>query len=111
MRRSALVVFVSILVARHLSGQTSSATTHAAGTIRARDVARRIGIIADDSMLGRDTPSRGLELTAEYVAGQFRSFGLAPGGDSSSWLQVYPVSRRRLDPAGSKMVFSVGHKE
>ena len=39
--------------------------TRAAASITAADVARRIGIIADDSMLGRDTPSRGLELTAQ----------------------------------------------
>jgi hypothetical protein len=111
MRRSALAVLVSVSMAGRLSGQTGTAAAHAAGTITAQDVARRIGIIADDSMLGRDTPSRGLELTAEYVAGQFRSFGLAPGGDSSSWLQRYPVSRRRLDPARSRMVLSVGQKD
>ena len=49
--------------------------------ITAADVARRVGILAHDSMLGRDTPSRGLELTAQYVADQFRRFGLKPGGD------------------------------
>src|SRR3954454_20986842 len=71
MRRSALVVLVSLSMAGPLSSQTGSAATHAAGTITAQDVARRIGIIADDSMLGRDTPSRGLELTAKLVAGPF----------------------------------------
>jgi Peptidase family M28 len=111
MRRSALVVLVSISTAGHVSSQTTPAATHAAGSITPQDVARRIGIIADDSMLGRDTPSRGLEMTAEYVAGQFRSFGLAPGGDSSSWLQRYAVSRRRLDPTRSRMVLSVGRNE
>jgi hypothetical protein len=111
MRRSALAILVSASLSGHLSAQTGTAEAHAAGSITAADVARRIGIIADDSMLGRDTPSRGLELTAEYVAGQFRSFGLAPGGDSSSWLQRYPVSRRRLDPTRSHMVFSVGQNE
>ena len=35
------------------------------------DLMTRLYIFADDSMLGRDTPSRGLELTARYVAGQF----------------------------------------
>ena len=56
--------------------QTTQPAVQAARSITAVDVARRIGVIADDSMLGRDTPSRGLELTAEYVAAQFRRFGL-----------------------------------
>jgi hypothetical protein len=93
------------------SAQTSSGATRAAGTITSSDVARRIGIIADDSMMGRDTPSRGLELTAAYVAAQFQSFGLRPGGDSSTFLQRYPVSRRRLDLPRSRVVFASGGAE
>jgi hypothetical protein len=77
-------------------------------TISASDVARRIGIIAHDSMLGRDTPSRGHELTAQYVADQFRRFGLEPGGESGTWLQRYPITRRRLELAGSKVLLRMG---
>jgi hypothetical protein len=58
--------------------QTAAPADAGAASITAADVARRVGIIADDSMMGRDTPSRGLELTAAYVADQFRSFGLRP---------------------------------
>ena len=91
-----------------LLGQTAAPLKQAAGTITGPDVARRIGIIADDSMMGRDTPSRGLELTAHYVADQFRAFGLRPGGDSGSWFQRYPISRRRLDLAQSRVTLSGG---
>ncbi|MBA3319271.1 MAG: M20/M25/M40 family metallo-hydrolase [Gemmatimonadales bacterium] len=80
----------------------------AASTITPSDVARRIGILAHDSMLGRDTPSRGLELTARYVADQFRRFGLRPGGENGAWLQRYPITRRRLHLAGSQVVLRVG---
>jgi hypothetical protein len=97
---------VSIPVA--LRAQTAAPLTHAAATNRASDVARRIGIIADDSMMGRDTPSRGLELTAQYVADQFRAFGLRPGGDSGTWFQRYPITLRRLDLARSRVSFSAG---
>jgi hypothetical protein len=81
----------------------SSAVTEAAGTITAADVARRINIIADDSMMGRDTPSPGLELTAAYIAAQFKAFGLAPAGDSNGYLQRYPLIRRRLKVEESYM--------
>jgi hypothetical protein len=68
-------------------------------------VAHRIGVIADDSMLGRDTPSKGLEQTAKYIADQFRSFGLAPGGEDGTWFQRYPITRRRLALDSSRLVF------
>jgi hypothetical protein len=80
----------------------------AAASITASDVARRVGILAHDSMLGRDTPSRGLELTAQYVADQFRRFGLEPGGDNGGWFQRYPITRRRLDLASSRVVLRAG---
>jgi hypothetical protein len=57
-------------------------------------------------MLGRDTPSRGLELTAQYVADQFKNFGLRPGGDAGSWFQRYPITERRLDLGRSRVVFA-----
>ncbi|MGH7580745.1 MAG: M28 family peptidase, partial [Gemmatimonadales bacterium] len=86
------------------AAEPAAPAADAARTITASDVARRIGIIAHDSMLGRDTPSRGLELTARYVADQFRRFGLRPGGEDGTWFQRYPITRRRLDLAGSKVV-------
>ena len=80
----------------------------AAATITTSDVARRVGIIAHDSMLGRDTPSRGLEITAQYVAEQFRRFGLRPGGENGGWLQRYSITRRRLELASSRVVLQMG---
>ena len=89
-----------------LTAQTSASHSKGAASITASDVARRLGVIAHDSMLGRDTPSRGLELTAKYVANQFRAFGLRPRGDRGSWLQRYSITRRRLDPSRSHVVFA-----
>src|SRR5215207_8158332 len=100
------LVFAALPVA--LIAQTSAPLSRAAATLTAGDVARRVGIIADDSMMGRDTPSRGLELTARYVADQFRSFGLRPGGDQGTWFQRYTIRRRRLELERSQVVFSTG---
>ena len=43
---------------------------------------QHIEVLAADSMKGRDTPSRELELSAEYIAQRFRQFGLEPIGGS-----------------------------
>jgi hypothetical protein len=104
-------LFGLLLAATPLAAQTAAPVSRAAATITAADVARRIGIIADDSMMGRDTPSRGLDLTAQYVANQFQRFGLRPGGDSSSWFQRYPITRRRLDLQESRVVFTAGSRQ
>lgn len=104
-----LLVPALALAAGPLAAQTAAPTAaRAAATITAADVARRIGIIADDSMLGRDTPSRGLDLTARYVANQFRRFGLRPGGDGGGWYQRYPIKRRQFDRDGSRVVLAAG---
>jgi hypothetical protein len=46
-----------------------------------------IDFLADDLLEGRDTGSRGHEIAARYVASQFESFGLAPGGQDGDWYQ------------------------
>ncbi len=41
-----------------------------------------LSFIASDLLEGRDTPSRGLDIAAEYIAAQFRTAGLEPAGGS-----------------------------
>jgi Zn-dependent M28 family amino/carboxypeptidase len=56
-------------------------------------IRRHVNVIADDSMLGRNTPSRGLEMTAAYIASQFKRLGLKPGGDSGTYIQRYWLAK------------------
>jgi hypothetical protein len=46
--------------------------------ITAARIAHHIEVLADDSLLGRGTPSRGLDAAAAYVAAEFRRAGLHP---------------------------------
>jgi len=108
MRRLLLAGFVLATGPLTALAQTAAPADAGAASITAADVARRIGIIADDSMMGRDTPSRGLELTAAYVADQFRSFGLRPAGDSGTFLQRYAITRRRFEAESSAVTFASG---
>lgn len=82
----------------------------AAETITPADLFQRLGIIAHDSMMGRDTPSPGLEKTARYIADQFEQFGLKPGGESGSWFQRYPLEQRYTDVEHSRVMFVAGGK-
>jgi Zn-dependent M28 family amino/carboxypeptidase len=73
----------------------SNSVAQGAESVTAADVKKHIFVIANDSMMGRDTPSPGLEMTARYIAARFQAAGLKPGGDNGSYLQRYPVRRRR----------------
>jgi len=73
--------------------QAQAPVQRAAQTISSEDIRRRIGIIADDSMRGRDTPSPELDKVAQYIAREYRRLGLKPGGENGSFLQRYSIDR------------------
>ncbi len=51
--------------------------------ISAADLKANLSFLASDALEGRDTPSRGLDIAAEFIASRFRKSGLEPvSGDS-----------------------------
>ena len=75
------------------AGQSQATIDSAVNSITPHDILGRIAVIAADSMRGRSTPSPGLELTAAYIADQFRRVGLAPAGDGSGYIQRFSLLR------------------
>jgi hypothetical protein len=59
-----------------------------------------VSFLASDVLEGRDTPSRGLDVAAEYIAAQFRRAGLEPAGDDGYFQTASIVlpSRNRDQP-------------
>ena len=62
--RHALRVFSLLLLPSVVAGQSPASVQRAVQSITPDDIRRRIAIIADDSMRGRDTPSPELEQVA-----------------------------------------------
>jgi Zn-dependent M28 family amino/carboxypeptidase len=58
--------------------------------------------LADDAFEGRRPGTRGAELTAKYLAAQFRRLGLEPAGDSGTYYHNVPIIT--LTPAPSLKV-------
>ncbi len=48
--------------------------------ISANDLKGDVSFLASDALEGRGTPSRGLDIAAEFIASQFRRAGLEPAG-------------------------------
>lgn len=65
-------------------------------------ITAHIGVLADDSLRGRATPSPGLESAARYVASRFRAAGLRPV-ESPSLLVRWPLVNRHLVAGGVRL--------
>ena len=78
----------------------------AATTITAEQMKEFLYFIADDAMQGRDTPSPGLDATANFIAYNLKRWGVKPAGDSGSYFQRMWVVRKSADPAASTLVLN-----
>ena len=83
-------IIVVLLGARHHSAAQAATAPPAFSPERFR---AHVEFLADDLLEGRDTGTRGHEIAARYVASQFESFGLKPGGDEGSWYQQVTLQR------------------
>ena len=70
------------------AGRVPAAVEQAAATITAAAARAHVSVLADDSMLGRGTPSRGLMLSAAYIVAHFQMLGLE-GAFAGSFLQPF----------------------
>jgi hypothetical protein len=66
-------------------------------TISAAQMKDYLTFIASDEMEGRDTPSRGLDTTAKFIAMNLSRWGFKPGGDNGGYLQNIVLHRDRID--------------
>ena len=72
-------------------------------TISADQIKDYLTFIASDEMEGRDTPSRGLDTTAKFLALNLARWGFKPAGDTGSFLQRIDLRRDRADNGQTKV--------
>jgi peptidase M28-like protein len=66
--------------------------------ITAEQLKKWLYVVASDEMEGRDTPSRGLDLTAKFIADHLSQWGVKPGGDDGTYFQKFALTSRRIEP-------------
>jgi hypothetical protein len=103
-----LSLLFALLASQPLDAQAPGPLDEAAETITAHDLRAKIEILADDSMMGRDTPSPGLERAAAYVVGEFHRLGLRPAGELGTYVQRYGLSRWTVDTGSSSLELAGG---
>ena len=86
----ALLALPGVLAAQNSAGVPESAISRI-NEARAR---QHVEYLASDAILGRDTPSPGLDSAAEYIVRHFKAFGVEPAG--GSYFHNYNLTRDLL---------------
>lgn len=101
----ALLVFAFIIsspafvAAQKATGKSTAPTAPNFGNVNAvtaKQLKEYLTFIASDELEGRDTPSRGLDIAAMYIAQHLASWGLKPAGDSGSYFQKFPLTLEKV---------------
>jgi len=83
----------------------SVTTQRGTDTITAAQMHDYLSFIASDEMEGRDTPSRGLDTTAKFIATNLGRWGFKPAGDNGTFFQTIELRRDRADGGQTKVEF------
>src|SRR5258705_13495778 len=88
------------------SASASLAAQRGLDRITAEQMQSYLSFIASDEMEGRDTPSRGLDTTAKFLAMNLQRWGFKPAGDNGTFLQRIDLRRDRIDGGQSKVDYN-----
>src|SRR6201988_3748375 len=84
----------------------SVTTQRGVDTIAAAQLRDYLTFIASDEMEGRDTPSRGLDTTAKFLAMNLARWGFKPAGDDGTFFQRIELRRDRADQGQTKVEYN-----
>jgi hypothetical protein len=82
--------------------------TKSAEAITTAQLKDYLSFIASDEMEGRQTPSRGLDLTAKFLSTELSRFGAKPAGDDGSFIQRIALRREKIVAGGFPMAGGLG---
>jgi hypothetical protein len=74
-----------------------------AAHITAEQLKDYLDFISSDELEGRDTPSRGLDIAAKFIALHLSRWRLKPMGDAGTYFQRIQLRRDRIDQAQSSI--------
>ena len=95
-----------VTFAQRAEKKKGASTQRGVDTIAANQMRDYLTFIASDEMEGRDTPSRGLDTTAKFLALNLTRWGFKPAGDNGTFLQRIDLVRNRPDGGKTKAEFN-----
>jgi len=109
---AAALLFVFIIgVPAHVSAQKKTdkgaaaapSTFGNANSINATELRDWLTFIASDELEGRDTPSKGLDIAARYIASHLANWGIQPGAGEGTYFQRFPLTKTKIDTAATSL--------
>jgi Predicted aminopeptidases len=99
----ALLLLLAFVLPSGLLAQTAVKLTPAerkvAEGVTAAQLKNYLYFVASDAMEGRDTPSQGLNITAEFIKMNLERWGFKPAGDNGTFFQKIALKSDSIDPA------------
>jgi hypothetical protein len=88
------------------AGTTSAKMTTVLDTVKPDSIKADLTFIASDDMQGRDTPSAGLQIAANFIRARLQRLGWQPGA-SDGYFYKFKLDRRVLDEAATSVSYKV----
>jgi Zn-dependent M28 family amino/carboxypeptidase len=95
MRKGLIVLFVATLATAAFADKA------AAPKFDSEKIRAHVKYLASDELEGRGMNQKGGDLAAEYIAAQFKSYGLKPAGENGTYFQKVPMVGVKTLPATS----------
>jgi Zn-dependent M28 family amino/carboxypeptidase len=102
MRRLSIALFIAVtsLAAAQTQSKSSlpAAAQKAMNAIDAEKIRATVKYLSDDALEGRGTGQKGGDMAADWIAAQFKSYGVLPAGDQGSYFQKINFFGVTTDP-------------
>ncbi len=111
---AASIILANLIFAISVSAQKSNGSGGGSSAgkfgnveaVSAKQMREWLTYIASDELEGRDTPSKGLDLAAKYIAEHLNKLGIRPAGDEGTYLQKFPLRVTKVVPKAAKLSFN-----
>lgn len=106
MKKNFLALFLTIALLAPMSAlaqtvRITPAERRIASSITADQLKDYLYFVASDAMGGRNTPSQGLDITAEFLKMKLSRWGFKPAGDNGTFFQKIALKSDSIDPANN----------
>lgn len=107
MKKLSIILFVMVVCVGLASAQTveAPAAQKAMNAIDAEKIRATVKYLSDDALQGRGTGQKGGDMAADWIAAQFKSYGVMPAGDQGTYFQQVNFFGVTTDPKQTSFTF------
>src|SRR3954447_19232317 len=107
MKKLCNILLTAVISCSAAYGQTAPtpAAQKAMNAIDAEKIRATVKYLSDDALQGRGTGQKGGDKAADWIAAQFKSYGLVPAGDNGTYFQSVNFYGVTTDPKQTQFAF------